>query len=191
MRVLSFIRHSSLLKFATVRHDPRNGGLSYFPDTIPMQNDRANGLPSPIDNGKGDVIHIESNWWHHIEKINSPRGSRGYKWARSIGNMWINLEYDIDTPYSTARAESLTCGGVLIAYTEETFTHVKLVSYDWRMSTVGLEENQFTHPHMYWKAWAINIKGNIIKVANELDVWFPRIAERDLWMSKKDLIIAN
>ena len=184
MRVLSVIKHPPELKFAVVRHDPRNGGLSYFPDTIPMQNDRSTGVPSPIDDGKGDPIHIESNWWHHIKKINSPRG---YEWARSIGNMWINGDYDVDTPYSTGVAESVTCGGALVAFTQQTSTHIKLYSYDWRMDTTNLEENQFNTPHMYWKAWAINGGGDIIKVANELDVWFPRIAQRDLWMHKWDV----
>ena len=167
------------VKYAIVKHRPRSGGLSYFPDTIPMQN-------IPMSTGKGDPIHIESNWWHHMERINS---ERGYKWARSIGNMWINLEYAIEVPYSTARAESIYCGGNYISFDEETATHVKLVAYDYRMDTAGLNTNWFNTPYMYWKGCAVNAEGKVIKVANALDVYFPLISERDLWMNKNDLEI--
>lgn len=166
--------HDRSLKFAIVRHRPRAGGLSFFPDTCPMQN-------VPNGTGKGDDIHIESNWWHHIERINS---ERGYKWARSIGNMWINKTYNIDVPYSTAPAESIHCGGNFIAYDLETPHHVRLVAYPYRMDTTNLKDNWFNKPWMFWKACMVNSEGEIGKVANALDVYFPLIAERELWINK-------
>jgi hypothetical protein len=138
----------------------------------------------PAGTGKGDPIHIESNMWHLIERINSVRG---YQWARSIGNMWINLDYAIDTPYSTARAESIHCGGNFFKYSEETATHVKLVAYDWRADTTNITDNWFTDSAIFWKACAIRVDGKVINVANDLDVYFPLVSERPLWMNKKDV----
>jgi hypothetical protein len=184
-------KERSRYRYGIVRNHPRTGNLAYFPDTVAMQNPRwLSSKPAVDDTGKGSPIHIESNWWHYIEKINS---FRGYKWARSISNMWINLQY-VDTPYSTARAESLHCGSNFFCWDAdyETPTHVKLVTFDWRMDTTVLNRaynNWFNQSEFFWKPIAVNGEGDIIKVANALDVYFPLIAEKELWMHKKDIEI--
>jgi len=132
---------------------------------------------------------IESQWWHYIEKINSVKG---YQYARSIGSLWVNGAYDINTPYSTARAESVMCGGNFIAYTEETRTHVKLVRYDFRIDTNRLNpeiDNWHVKPYLFWKATAVDVHGGVFNVGQGLDVFFPLISERDLWIPKSQVEI--
>lgn len=159
--------------------------MTFYPDTIPMQ-DRPRGA------GKGDTIPILNPWWEYMKKINTPEG---YIYNRSIGCMWINIWYDQETDTPTPKAESIHCGGNFVAYEEETSTHVKLISYDYRMKTDGLNpefDNWRMKPYLFWKAAAIDISGKMIMpvVSGEArDVYFPLIRKTELWMNKNDLEI--
>lgn len=180
-------------QFAIIKHRPRDnsggdpsiGGfdIRFSPDTIPMQ-DRPKGT------GKGNTIPILNPWWEYMKKINTPEG---YIYNRSIGCMWINIWYDQETDTPTPKAESIHCGGNFIAYEEETSTHVKLISYDYRMKTVGLDpefDNWHMKPYLFWKAVAIDIGGKMIMpvvLGEARDVYFPLIRRTELWMNKKDL----
>mgnify|MGYP001619641686 FL=1 len=176
-------------RFAIVKHRPRDNemgfGISYSPDTIPMQ-DRPQGI------GKGNTIPILPPWWEYMQKINSPDG---YSYNRSIGAMWINIKYDQESinPSPPPRAESIQCGGNFIAYEEETNTHVKLISYDYRMKTDGLKplvDNWQMKPYTFWKAVAIDNYGKMINPhvkGKGIDAYFPLIRNTELWMNKNDL----
>ncbi len=176
-------------KFAIVKHvipDVSAGfKITYYPDAVPMQ-DRPKGT------GKGSGIPVFSSWWSYMRKINTPEG---YSYNRSVGAMWINAEYrdedgkEIKTPV----AESIHCGGNFVAYEEETNTHVKLISYDYRMKTDVLNpvvDNWFMKPYLFWKAAAVGISGKIINPhvkSKGIDVYFPLIRNTELWMNKNDL----
>jgi len=176
-------------KFAIVKHViPNETGefnITYYPDAVPMQD-------QPKGTGKGDTIPILNPWWEYMQKINTPDG---YSYNRSVGALWINIKYkDADgNQIKTPRAESIHCGGNFIAYEEETDTHVKLVSYDYRMKTVGLDleiDNWFMKPWMFWKACAVNSGGKVINPyvkSRGIDVYFPLIRNTELWMNKNDL----
>jgi hypothetical protein len=175
------------IKLAYIHHRPRVSGLNYSPDTAPMQ-DRGTGQQ------KGRTIPIRRNWWEYLQKINSPKG---YEYTRSVGLMWVNIDYDRNTPYSTARAESIHCGGNFLEWDIETDTHVRVVSYPNGMDTSALNpqvDNWHNKPHRFWKACSIDLSGHVIKVANGLDVYFPLICNvpefglpAELWM-RKDMI---
>lgn len=174
-------------KFAIVKHgiynDSNEWGITYYPDARPMQ-DR------PVGTGKGNTIPILPSWWSYMRKINTPEG---YTYNRSIGAMWINIWYDQERDKPTPRAESIHCGGNFVAYEEETGTHVKLISYDYRMKTDVLNpavDNWHMKPYMFWKAVAVDKSGNMINPhvkSKGIDVYFPLIRNTELWMNKKDL----
>lgn len=173
-------------RYAIIKHNPdgRAENNQFNPDTIPMQG-------KPFGEGKGDQIHILSDAWHHIEAINA-QVPKAYPYTREVGANWINLEYDVETPYSTARAERLLNAGNFIRIDAETYTHVHIVpAFDWKFDARRLldpkESNWFRDSASYWKACAISKSGWVINVGNDLDVYFPIIAEGELWMNKKDV----
>jgi hypothetical protein len=181
------------LKLAYVKHNFERYGfpnLTYFPDVIPM-------MDEPNTELKGRNIHCAENWWRYIEKINT---ASAYTWTRSIGKMWINAGYDNSIPYSTARPESVHCGGNFVAYDLETNTHVRLISFPPDADTSQLDpavDNWMNKPYLFWKACAVERFGTrVINVANGLDVYFPLICNRpqlgkpaELWMRKQDLVL--
>ena len=176
-------------KFAIVKHGvyvPENEwGITFYPDARPMQ-DRPQGT------GKGDTIPVLNPWWEYMQKINSPDG---YSYNRSVGALWINIEYrDANgNQIKIPRAESIHCGGNFIAYEEETNTHVKLISYDYRMKTSGLNpsvDNWQMKPYLFWKAVAVSSDGKLLNPhvkGKGIDIYFPLIRNTDLWMNKNDL----
>jgi len=168
------------LRYAIIkpRSDGRGyGGLDFVPDTAPLQD-------SPSGTGKGAQVEVRPELWRYIEKINTPAD---YGYTRAIGKMWINSPYAINTPYSTAKAESLSCGCNIVAYTDETSTHVKLLSRPWGFDTSKLNpeiDNWHNYPYLFWKAQAISPFGQLIKVGEAQDVYFPLIHNTELWMAK-------
>ena len=176
------------LKLAYVNHEfsRPHGNLAYYPDTIPLQDQPKGSL-------KGRNIAIRSNWWHYLEKINTD--PRSYSYTRGVHNMWINSEYDVQTPYSTGKAESICCGGNFVAYTEETATHLKIMAWDNHLDTSTLDpeiNNWFNQPYLFWKACAVKQGGGaVINVASALDVYIPIICNEaqfglpaELWIEK-------
>lgn len=174
-----------MLNLAYVLHDFNRPFDKYEPDAITLQ-----------DNGKrtdkGRTIPVRSNWWKYIEKINSPLG---YKYARGHG-MWINRDYDSDTPYSIAQAESIISGGNFVAYDAETATHLRILSFPNNMDTSKLDPaiyNWRNMPYMFWKACAVkNGSEKVINVGEGLDVYFPIICNEpkffqpaELWIEKR------
>jgi hypothetical protein len=181
------------MKLAFIKHQPNRSGfdIQYYPDTCVMQ-----------DEGKGDLkgrtIPIRENWWRYIEKIND---LAGYRYARSIGAMWINIPYDNEIPYSTGRAESIDCGGNFIEWDVETGTHVRRVDYPNNMNTSVLNplvDNWKVSPHRFWKAVAIDKEGkkiNPVSMGKGADVYIPRICNESqfgkpagTWIRKDKLI---
>ncbi|MDP2778037.1 MAG: hypothetical protein Q8O48_10380, partial [Anaerolineales bacterium] len=71
--------------------------------------------------------------------------------------------------------------------------HVKLISYDYRMKTDGLNpsvDNWFMKPYLFWKAVAVDKGGNMINPhvkSKGIDVYFPLIRNTELWMNRNDL----
>jgi len=176
-------------KFAIVKHViPNETGefnITYYPDAVPMQD-------QPKGTGKGDTIPVLNPWWEYMQKINTPDG---YSYNRSVGAMWINIQYKDGegNQIKTPRAESIHCGGNFIAYEEETDTHVRLVSYDYRMKTADLNpavDNWHLKPWLFWKAVAVSSGGKLINPyvkSKGIDVYFPLIRNTELWMNKNDL----
>jgi len=149
-----------------------------LPSAKPMQ-DR------PTGDGKGNTIPISDSWWKYIRKIND---DKGYGYARSVGLLWINIKYTTGTP----RAESVMSGGNYIAWDEETYTHVKLLSYKWDMDTSLLNpavHNWREMPWMFWKCSGYDQAGNTSKVLAGVDCYIPRIALTELWINKKSIEI--
>jgi hypothetical protein len=182
------------IKLAYIKHQPERSGFNirFYPDTCIMQDEGRGKL-------KGRTIPIHENWWRYIEKIND---ERGYKYARSIGAMWINIGYDIDTPYSMAKAESIHCGGNFIEWDLETRTHVRVVSYpnDFDASILDpLVDNWMNKPHRFWKVVTINLDGKLLNPTVRgagADVYIPIICnvrqfgkEPGLWIEKDKLQI--
>ena len=165
------------MNLAYIHHRPRGDG--FFPDTCTAQDVGQGDL-------KGNTIPIYSNWWKYIEKINT---AAAYNYARSIGLMWINILYDKETPYSTARAESVLCGGNFISWDLETDTHVRVLSYPANMNTDTLTDDWHNKPYLFWKACAVNGDGRVIKVGNALDVYIPIIRNTELWIRKSKVTI--
>lgn len=178
-----------LYRYAIVEHRPRvsTPPLDNPPDTCPMGNSGDN----PADDDKGTPIPISPEWWAFIKKINS---EKGYAYARSVGKMWINTEYDEVSadPDPMPVAESIHCGGNYIAYDFETATHVRLAAHHWQSSTALLHpaaDNWVNKPWMFWKACTIALDGTVRNVGNALDVYFPLIQKTELWIHKKYLEI--
>lgn len=170
-------------QYAIVRHHPRpplrtdagkNMRMIFYPDTVPMEN-------IPAGDSKGPVIFVFDPIWKHLRAINS---ERGYNYTRSIGAMWINIPYkDGQTP----KAESIHCGGNFVQIKKRQNGHVLLKSISNRVASVPDEWTWLNHPELHWKACAVNSYGDIINVANELDVYFLLIHETELWMDLNDL----
>ena len=179
------------INLAYIKHYPRDfgHGFDFYPDTITMQD-------KPSGTLKGRTIPIKKNWWEYLQRINN---DKGYNYTRSVGMMWVNIPYDQATPYSTARAESIHCGGNFLEWDIETDTHVRVVSYPNDMDTSTLNpavDNWHNKPHRFWKACAINLAGDVIKVGSGLDVYFPTICNvpefglpAELWMRKDKLVM--
>ncbi len=178
-------------KLAYIKHDFSDRGgsfpnMDFFPDVITM-NDR------PNTQQKGRPIPARSNFWRYMEKTND---ALGYKYARSIAKMWINIDYDIDTPYSTARAESIYCGGNFVSYDLETTTHIRLIAFPNNFDTsllIPTIHNWRNMPYMFWKACSVEREGTKVqKVGEGLDVYIPFICNEaqfglpaELWMEKR------
>lgn len=183
-------RKAERLKLAYVKHNFARVGfpqIKYFPDVIPMND-------TPNTTQKGRTIPIAGNWWRYIEKINS---EAGYKYTRSIGAMWINIEYNNEIPYSTGRAEPVHCGGNFLSYDLETNTHVRVIAWDNGMDTSHLDpaiHNWKNMPHMFWKACAVERDGTKVINVSAGDVYFPLICNvpqfglpAEMWMRKSNL----
>jgi hypothetical protein len=154
--------------------------LTFVPDTAPLQD-------SPSGTGKGATLTIRENVWRYIEKINPLKADYGY--VRKPHAMWINIEYEEDTLYSAARAESISCGCNIVAYTEETNTHIKLLARptDFDFSNLNpAVDNWYYRPYMYFKAQAIRKDWRFAKVANAQDVYIPLLYNpgSELWIEK-------
>jgi len=172
-------------KYAIIKHLWREAGLSYAPDTCKVS-DR------PIGEEQGNKIPVTQEWWDYIKKLNSPGG---YAWARSVYTMWINTPYDQtiipDTVAEMAKSESINCGGNFIAYDEETATHVRMLSWDWRFNPLVLSptvDNWMNFPYLFWKAALVNIDYKIINPVSKgvpIDVYIPCLCLTETWINKK------
>lgn len=176
------------IKLAYIKHNFERYGfpeLNYFPDVIMM-----NDVSGTSQLGRN--IPVKENWWRYIEKINNPLG---YKYARSIQMMWVNIGYDNDVPYSTAKAEAVHCGGNFVSWDIETSTHIRLISWANDYDTSKLNpavHNWRTMPYMFWKACSVERFGSRVRnVGADLDVYFPFICNTpqfglpaELWMEK-------
>ena len=153
--------------------DPGMGFL--LPSAQPMQD-------MPAGDSKGNTIPILPDWWEYIRAINN---EDGYLYARSIGSLWINIDYQ--TENKTPRAESVMSAYNYIAWDEETDTHVKLLSYSWYHGASGLNpavDNWRYKPYMFWKCSAYNRGGDVFNVWGGVDCYIPRIYNTELWMRK-------
>jgi len=167
----------STVRYAIVKHIPRDVLPGKFaPDTVTMAD-------APKGTGKGKVIPILDSWWTYIAKINS---AAGLKYARSVGMMWINIKYgEGETP----KAERITCGGNFVSILEESGKHYRIDSFSNELKTGTLDpakDNWFQRPEVFFKAIAINVKGDLINVAKGLDVYFPLLSRAGdaLWIIK-------
>lgn len=160
--------------YAIVKHHPRQvGTLHTVPDTVGMA-DRVGG-----GDGKGSVIKIFDNIWRHIRNINS---DRGYNYARSVGAMWINGEYGT-TPTDYAKAESITCGGNFVRILKWDSGYAEIASFNYRRTLpIPIWQNWQSAPHLHFKAVAINSRGDLSNVANNLDVYFPVLRQTGRFM---------
>ena len=174
-------------KYGIVRHiplGPRPGDeLPFAPDTIPICDAP---LIGSAGDGKGHTIPVSPAWWRFIKSINS---AGGYSFVRSNDQMWINnRDWRPDSTNETAWAESIMNGGNFIAYTEETVTHVKLLSY--KSSDVAdrvldpKEDNWLNKPYLFWKTVLINSAGELRNPPGG-DSYIPLIAYTELWLHKK------
>jgi hypothetical protein len=149
-------------KYGIVIREWHETGLRLIPDTRPRQDYANEGI------GKGDPIRIFNLVWQHIDEINSDPKSR--EWARSVGNMWINLSYE---PGQTPRAEAITCGGNFVKILGYSLKHYKVASYRHIRPLIPSSQNWFTRPDLHFKANAIDRNLNVFNVANGLDVYLP------------------
>ena len=168
------------VRYGIVRHKPRVaydvGGklLEFPPDTVSIQ-DIAGGL------GKGTPIPIFDSCWRLIKASNS---SAGYDYARSIGNMWINIDYVTDG--KTPRAEAITNGGNFVMFDKLTYTHGHIACFEYDENFDILDTNEYNwhkHPELFFKGCAIGITGIVRNLANGLDVYFPLIRVTDRWIN--------
>jgi hypothetical protein len=170
----------SALKYAIIKHryEGRGGNLTFYPDTCPF------GDAPNSSSGKGTSIPIYPEWWRFIRKINN---DAGYDYARSIGNMWINNQYDQDdsNPQPPATAESIGCGGNFVAFDQRVGNKVHAICYN-RFDNADLldpaVDNWKNKPWMIWKACAVNESLRVINVGNALDVYIPMIARTEFWI---------
>ena len=174
------------INYAIVKHPP---WTNFDPETNPGL---TNLLPSaqkisdsPDQPYKGDTIPIYDNWWKYIEKINTGY-PKGYEYARSIGSLWININY---LPDKTPRSECVMSGGNFVRFVEETNTHIKILTYSHLMDTSNLTADWFKDPDMVWKCTAYNEAGYSFKVWGGVDSFIPQIKKTEAWINKNNVEI--
>lgn len=128
--------------------------------------------------GKGPQLPILPRMWDYIRAIND---DVGYKYARSIGAMWINKQYNPDDPADTPMAESIRCshnfvriigedgGSFQIAafpHTEDLFAHFDPAKHNW-----------YTMPDMFWKAIAASTENNHINPLKGANCFLPSLTK--------------
>lgn len=162
--------------FARIRHDVkrRNNGLLIYPETVPLQN-------SAKGTGKGEVIPYPDQWEAWTRALNSPESA---EWLFTVGSMLFNIEYT-DTP----KAESVTNGGEVVAYTKQTATHSRLFHYrNYSTPPVGA-----TYENRPWGVHkVVCIRSDTLQIMNPgdaLDVYFPLLSKGDLplWIPNERL----
>ncbi len=152
-------------------------GLKILPATDPLQD-----IPKGL--GKGRAIQVTPSMWRWIEAQN---GVKGYKYARSVGMCWINTDYDHDTPYAQAHAESIMTAWNFVSYEEEVtgHLHVRSFGYDEDLLTAFDPSviNWRTRPHLFWKLTATNSGGKVYNVGAGLDVFIPLLhGLKEIWI---------
>ena len=137
---------------------------------------------------KGNSIPIFNYVWAYLEKINTdPRATPFWE---SEGWLWINIPYKEEN--KTPRCESVMSPGNIVSWDEETYTHVKLPSFDCAINTSVLnpdKDNWMYRPDLFWKATSYTRKYEINNVGNGIDAYTMRIRNSgtNLWMHKDSI----
>lgn len=171
------------VKYARVKHfyDRVDPEWKLVPDAIKLN---SNGWS---DQKGQDIPWI--NWWHHHEEINSPAA---YKALTLLEVMLFNKD-ETAGEIDTTQPISALCqmgGGNLVAYREETNSHIHILSYQWDMDTSLLDpdyDNFYKRPEFYWYMVAVNRNRVIRKMANGLDIFVAQVARGEKWIRKSEV----
>jgi hypothetical protein len=171
------------VKYARIKHiydHHQENDWQLVPDAIKLN---GNGWS---DQKGQDIPWI--SWWHHHEEINSPAA---YQLLLTLEVMLFNKNGTRGTIDTTQPISALCqmCGGNLVAFREETTSHIKILSYQYDMDTSLLnaeDDNFYTRPEYYWYMNATNKSGVIRKMANGLDVFVAQVARGEKWIRKSE-----
>lgn len=165
-------------KWGIVRHVTEGYGPPYTPSYQGCQ-DRPSGTI------KGPTEPVTAKWWSFIRAQND---DKGYMYARSIGNMWINAWYDQSNPDDIAHAENGIGGGAFVLMDQLTITHGRIVCFDWDFDPTGTDPqaiNWENFPYLFFKAAAVNVdSGFVNNVGNGYDCYIPNLRGYDSGLQK-------
>jgi hypothetical protein len=172
-------------RYGIIRHRPRSFDeafkILFYPDICFFQEKPEQGV------ALGKRIRVLKPLWDYLRKIND---DRGYDYTQRIGAMWINDK-------KAERAERIGCGGNFVNILEETETHYRIESFDYRERFDTFDPNKinwFETPWLVWKAVTIHkdsteeeprLMNPTVKKSGA-DVYIPYIHDDNpLWVHKQ------
>jgi len=165
------------------------GHLVSEPDEVILQ-DR------PIGTSIGNGIPF-MRWWDVFDRLNPSAGARLY--GRTPEAQKFNNDQDPDErEIDDTQPINIRCsgdGGNLKAFYLETqtATHIQLVAFDYLYPVDAEGKDFYSHPWLFTFPSAINSAGQVTKVANGINVFFPQIERKEtgLWIRKSEVIMLS
>jgi hypothetical protein len=186
-----------ILKRRPRGNEDENGHLISDPDEFLFSNKNQYVTSvTVINNGIGMGIPFQS-WWPFTDALNS-----GYpganQWLSTYEAVFFNNdqgpEREIDKT-KPVNIRSSSSGGNLKAYYlgTQTSTHIQIVAFDYRYPELASGKAFNTDPHLFTYPSAINLAGEVSKVANGIDVFVPQVERKEygLWANKNDVIFLD
>lgn len=180
--VVDFVEHiEPRHQYAIVHHPAWNEayGHTLQPSAMQMQN-------RPIGDGKGASMPVQNYWWDYIRKINT---ADGFAAAQSVGVLWGNNQPEAG---KLRMVETVMSGGNLVAFDEETTTHIAPLYYDMNFPPIHLHplaDNWYWKPWRFWKQYSYDSAGVTNKILNGVDSQIPLLGTAKLWLPKKNITI--
>ncbi len=170
--------HFGILKTQIISNDLTKAG-KYTPAVVQLQ-DR------PIaDSRKGMSLQLYDQLKAYIRATNDDKGAN-YA-LNTVGAMWIN---------NPPNAESIACQHNFVTWNTEQNNCAKLICFqnDDPFQYDPQSFNWFTDSTLFFKALAINLKGNFSKVGNGINCYIPTMARSvasggtgELWLALDEI----
>lgn len=175
------------LGWCVLKHRPRgnideNGHMVSDPDEI-------------IFGDYVDMIPFQP-WWPVCDRINAENPGAN-EWLRTYEAMFFNDGVGHGTQIDTSKPINIrgsSSGGNLKAFilATQTENEIEILAFDYLHPEYADGRDFSTDPHLFTYPTAINIAGQISRVANGIDVFVPQICHPSgLWIKKTEVTMLD